>query len=75
MTSINSTSQSARFIDVQDEPIESTYCIALIGADGKVIPNTRLSDDYDSPGAAFAVLDALKSKHPNAGVFAAAGVN
>jgi NAD kinase len=60
---------ATRYIDVFPEVNNDKYYVALIGGDGTIIQGSRLSSNFDAPSAAFAVLETMKSKHPNAGVF------
>lgn len=66
-----------RFIDILPEDEVSSdarYCIALTGADGKLVPSSRLSEDFEGLNAAFAVLAAMQVQHQNAGVFSSSGL-
>ncbi len=46
------------------------YYVAL-GEDGRLIEGSRLSENFDRVGDAFAELGRLAAEHPNAGVFVA----
>ncbi len=55
--------------DITAEVPDCSYYVALIGSDGMLIPRSELSNDFDSPSAAFSALEMVVSTHPNAGVF------
>lgn len=55
--------------DAQCEPERDLYCVARLGADGFLIPGTRLSGDYDSPSAVIALRDEMRKQVPDAEVF------
>lgn len=59
-------------VDIVPEVKPDTYCIALIGEDGKVVLGSRLSGGFTSLSKAFSSLDIFKSLHPSAGVFSTA---
>lgn len=55
----------------EEEPaddIDDLYCVARIGSDGMVIPGSRLSGDFSSPGAVCAACDELRKQYPDAAV-------
>ena len=51
------------------EVVDELYCVARLGADGMVIPGSRLSGDFSSPCAVFAARDELRKQYPDADVF------
>ncbi|TXH01369.1 MAG: hypothetical protein E6R09_06865 [Rhodocyclaceae bacterium] len=56
----------------EEEPaeiIDNLYCVARLGADGVVIPGSRLSGDFSSPGAVCSACDELRKRYPDAAVF------
>lgn len=61
-------------VDIVPEVKPDTYCIALIGEDGRVVPGSRLSGGFTSLSKAFSSLEIFKSQHPSAGVFSTASV-
>ena len=55
--------------DVPEVPTDDLYCVARLGADGLLIPGSRLSADFTSPSAVCAACDELRKQHPDAAVF------
>jgi hypothetical protein len=57
------------FEEEQAEVIDELYCVARLGADGMVIPGSRLSGDFSSPNAVCVACDELRRQYPDAAVF------
>ena len=55
--------------DMPGEVVYELYCVARLGADGMVIPGSRLSGDFRSPIAVCAACDELRKQYPDADVF------
>lgn len=57
---------------IDDTPVEvldELYCVARLGANGMVIPGSRISGDFRSPSAVCAACDGLRKQYPDADVF------
>ena len=77
MASANSTTQNTfRLTDFSkiENPVQAPYCAALADENERIVPNSRLSPDFNTLKEAFAALALLKSKHPDAAVFASSGL-